>query len=453
MTELSKLDAYIDSHLDASLGELAKLVAIPSVGAQNRGLPECATLVAELLRARGFEAEVLPSGGAPVVFAERAGRSDRTLLFYNHYDVQPAEPLELWDSEPFTLTRRGDSVYGRGISDDKGHITSRLLALDALLAANGELPCRVKFVIEGEEETSSTHLHDFIVREKSRLAADACLWEFGSVDHREVPLQYCGLRGICYVELSVETAATDVHSGMGGSIIANAAWRLTWALAHLKGPDGRVRIPGFYDAVRKPTPRDVELLAALPEIADEYRARWGVKEFLNGLRGGVELRTAEVFEPTCTICGLTSGYQGPGSKTVLPARASAKLDFRLVPDMTPERVVRGLRAHLDTGGYGDVRIGLLGGEPPARTDPDDPFVQMVCRTAEPVYGMPMQRTPLVGGSGPNHPFVHDLGLPVAMAGIGHPGTLAHAPNENVRLDLYVKHAKHVVRILDEFARS
>ncbi len=453
MTDVSQLDGYIESHLNASLDELARLVAIPSVGAQKRGLPECAALVAELLRARGFDAEILPSGGAPVVFAERAGRSDRTLLFYNHYDVQPAEPLELWESEPFTLTRRGDAVYGRGISDDKGHITSRLLALDALLATNGELPCRVKFVIEGEEETSSTHLHDFIVREKARLAADACIWEFGGVDHREVPLQYCGLRGICYVELSVETAATDVHSGMGGSIIANAAWRLTWALAHLKGPNGRVRIPGFYDAVRPPSARDLELLEALPEVADEYRQRWGVKEFLNGLTGGVALRTAEVFEPTCTICGLTSGYQGPGSKTVLPARASAKLDFRLVPDMTPERVVRGLRAHLDAGGFRDVIIDLLGGEPPARTDPDDPFVQMVCRTAEPVYGMPMQRTPLVGGSGPNHPFVHELGLPVAMAGVGHPGTLAHAPNENVRLDLYVKHAKHVVRILDEFAKG
>jgi len=453
MTDVAKADGFIESHLDASIAELAKLVAIPSVGAQNRGLDECAALVAELLRARGFQADVLPSGGAPVVVAERAGRSPRTLLFYNHYDVQPAEPLELWDSEPFTLTRRGDSVYGRGISDDKGHLTSRLLALDALLATNGELPCRVKFVIEGEEETSSTHLPDFIVREKARLAADACIWEFGGVDHREVPLQFCGLRGICYVELSVTTAATDVHSGMGGSIIANAAWRLTWALAHLKGPDGRVRIPGFYDAVRKPTPRDLELLEALPEVADEYRARWGVQGFLNGLTGGVALRTAEVFEPTCTICGLTSGYQGPGSKTVLPARASAKVDFRLVPDMTPARVVRGLRAHLDVGGFTDVQIDLLGGESPARTDPDDPFVQMVCRTAEPVYGVPMQRTPLVGGSGPNHPFVHDLGLPVAMAGLGHPGTLAHAPNENLRLDLYVKHAKHVVRILDEFARG
>jgi len=453
MDERERLDAHIESHLEQSLEELARLVAIPSVGAQGRGLQECAEAVAALLRARGFEAETLPSGGAPVVFGERAGRSGRTLLFYNHYDVQPAEPLDLWESDPFTLTRRGDSVYGRGISDDKGHITARLLALDALLAVRGELPCRVKFVIEGEEETSSVHLHDFVVREKSRLAADACLWEFGSVDHREVPLQYCGLRGICYVELSVETAATDVHSGMGGSLIANAAWRLTWALAHLKGPDGRVRIPGFYDAVRPPTERDRELLAALPPVADEYRRRWGVKGFLGGLEDGVELRVAEVFEPTCTICGLTSGYQGPGSKTVLPARASAKLDFRLVPDQTPDDVVRGLRAHLDAGGFGDVRIERLGGERPARTDPDDPFVDLVCRTAEPVYGVPMQRTPLVGGSGPNHPFVHELGLPVAMAGIGHPGTLAHAPNENVRLDLYVKHAQHVARLLEAFAAA
>ena len=451
MTDLKRVDDFIDAHLDASLAELARLVAIPSVGAQNRGLDEGAALVAELLRARGFAAEVLPSGGAPVVIAERAGRSGRTLLFYNHYDVQPAEPLELWESEPFTLTRRGDSVYGRGASDDKGHITARLLALDALLAEGGELPCRVKFVIEGEEETSSVHLHDFIRREASRLKADACVWEFGGVDHREVPVQYCGLRGICYVELSVETAAVDVHSGMGGSIIANAAWRLTWALAHLKGPDGRVRIPGFYDAVRPPTPRDRELIAALPETAAEYRERWGVKGFLNELTGGPELRVAEVFEPTCTICGLTSGYQGPGSKTVLPARASAKVDFRLVPDQEPKQVLAGLRAHLDAGGFEDVKVAFLGGEPPARTDPDDPFVALVCRTAEPVYGMPMQRAPMIGGSGPNHPFVHDLGLPVATAGLGYAGSLVHAPNENVRIDLYAKHAKHMARVLAGFA--
>ena len=231
---------------------------------------------------------------------------------------------------------RDGKLYGRGVSDDKGHITSRLFAIDALLDVDGELPCNIKFVIEGEEETSSVHLHEFVEYNQDLLAADACIWEFGGVDHREVPMQYLGLRGICYVELSVETAQMDTHSGLGGSIFPNAAWRLTWALNTLKDEDENIRIPGFYDPVKPPSERDLEFMAALPEVAEEYRKRFGVKKFLKGLSGGIDLRIAEVFQPTCTICGLTSGYQGPGSKTVLPAHASAKIDFRLVPDRHPK---------------------------------------------------------------------------------------------------------------------
>jgi acetylornithine deacetylase/succinyl-diaminopimelate desuccinylase-like protein len=191
-------------------------------------------------------------------------------------------------------------------------------------------------------------------------------------------------------------------------------------------------------------------MEAMPEVAGMYKERYGVREFLNGITGGVELRQAEVFEPTCTICGLTAGYQGPGSKTVLPARASAKVDFRLVPDQTPEEVLANLRAHLDVEGFSDVQITYLGGEAPARTDPDHPFIHMVAETARPVYGMPMQIVPMVGGSGPNHAFQEYLGVPIASAGIGYPGTQAHAPNENVRIDLYLKGAKHIARIIDSF---
>jgi acetylornithine deacetylase/succinyl-diaminopimelate desuccinylase-like protein len=169
------------------------------------------------------------------------------------------------------------------------------------------------------------------------------------------------------------------------------------------------------------------------------------------LQGGVELRIAEVFQPTCTICGLTSGYQGPGSKTVLPARASAKVDFRLVPDQTPEDVLLNLRRYLDDQGFSDVEITFLGGEPPARTQPDDPFVTLVNHTAEPVYGVPMQIVPMIGGSGPNYPFIHLLKLPVVTAGVGYPGSQAHAPNENMRIDLYLKGAQHIARILKEFS--
>lgn len=451
MTDYSQIDSFLESNLDQSLSELSRLVAQPSVGAQNLGIQECAVLVAAMLKSRGFDVRLMETKGAPVVFAERKGRSAKTLLIYNHYDVQPPEPLELWDTPPFEPSLRDGKLYGRGVSDDKGHIVARLHAIDSILAADGELPCIIKFIIEGEEETASINLFEFIKQNRDLLKADACIWEFGGVDHRDVPMQYLGLRGICYVQLSVETASTDVHSGLGGSIFPNAAWRLVWALSTLKGEDERIRIEGFYDGIRKPSARDRELMEALPEVADEYKSRYGVKQFIKGLSGGVDLRIEEVFTPTCTICGLTSGYQGPGSKTVLPARASAKVDFRLVPDQHPDDIRRKLRAHLDAHGFSDVQITDLGGDPPARTDPDDPFIQLVTRVAEDVYEMPMQLVPLVGGSGPSHPFVHDLRLPVATAGLGHPDTKAHAPNENIRIDLYLKHARHMARLIKEFA--
>lgn len=452
MSDYNRIDSYLEKNLDASISELSKLVAQPSVGAQNLGMKECAALVAEMLKTRGFDVRVMDTKGAPVVFGERKGRSNRTLLIYNHYDVQPPEPLELWETPPFEPALRDGKLYGRGVSDDKGHIVSRLFAIDSLLDADGELPCNVKFIIEREEETASVNLFEFIKQNKDLLQADACMWEFGGVDHRDVPMQYLGLRGICYVELSVETASTDVHSGLGGSIFPNAAWRLVWALSTLKGEDERIRIKGFYDGIQQPSARDRELMAALPEVADEYKSRYGVKQFIKGLSGGVDLRIEEVFTPTCTICGLTSGYQGPGSKTVLPARASAKVDFRLVPDQDPDDIRQKLRAHLDEHGFSDIEITDLGGDPPARTDPDDPFIQLVAKTAEEVFEMPMQLVPLIGGSGPSHPFVHDLGLPVATAGLGYPDTKAHAPNENIRVDLYLKHARHMARVIKEFSK-
>lgn len=453
MMDYTEINDFLKSNLDQSLAELSRLCAQPSVAAQNLGMQECAELVAEMLRKRNFTVEIMPTEGAPVVFAEQDGKTDKTLLFYNHYDVQPPEPLDEWYTPPFEPAIRNGKMYARGVSDDKGHIVSRLHAIDAILAAAGELPCKIKFVIEGEEETSSVHLHDFIQVHKEKLAADACIWEFGGVDHREVPIQYLGMRGICYVELSVRTAAIDAHSGLGGSIFPNAAWRLIWALRYIKGTDERIRIPGHYDDVVPPSERDLQLVEALPEVADELKTRYGVEHFLKGLTGGIDLRLAEIFEPTCTICGFNAGYQGEGAKTVLPGYASAKVDFRLVPNQRPENVLISLRNFLDEGGFEDIEITYLGGEPPARTDPDDPFVDLVVRTAEPVYGVPMQIAPMIGGSGPNYPFIHTLNLPVATAGVGYPGSQAHAPNENMRIDLYLKGAEHITRIIREFGNS
>jgi acetylornithine deacetylase/succinyl-diaminopimelate desuccinylase-like protein len=227
---------------------------------------------------------------------------------------------------------------------------------------------------------------------------------------------------------------------------------LVWALNTLKSPEEKILIPGWYEGIIPPTARDRELFELQPDMADDYKTRFGVKNFLKNLSGGIELQMAEVFEPTCTICGLTSGYQGAGSKTVLPAIASAKVDFRLVPGQTIDRCLKLLRTHLDAEGFSDIQIEFLGGGPAAKTNPDDPFIKLVMDTAEEVFESKMELIPMVGGSGPNYPFVHELNLPVATAGLGYPDTRAHAPNENIRIDLYYKHARHMARVLGEFSK-
>jgi acetylornithine deacetylase/succinyl-diaminopimelate desuccinylase-like protein len=453
MFDFAAIDDYLERNLQQSLEELKALTAQPSVAAQNLGMAETAQLVAELFKKRGFKSEILDTGGHPVVFAERSGITDKTILIYNHYDVQPAEPFDLWTSPPFEPEERDGKLFGRGISDDKGHLVGRLFAIDALLEELGDLPCNIKFIVEGEEEIGSVHLPAFIESHQDLLQADVCIWEFGGVDHRDIPMQYLGLRGICYVELSVETAATDIHSGIGGSIFQNAAWRLTWALNSLKDQEERIRLPGFYDPIVPPTEQDIELLAALPPLREEYQERYGLKGYLKDYPDETALKIAGVFEPTCTICGLTSGYQGPGSKTVLPAKASAKVDFRLVPDQTPPQVLAQLREHLDQEGFQDIQITYLGGGPAARTDPDDPFVKLVVETSQEAFGEKMQLIPMMGGSGPNYAFVHTLKLPVVTTGIGYPGGNAHAPDENIRIDLYLKGAKHIARILHAYGAS
>ncbi len=457
MSDQAIIEAAIDQHIDDNLEywieQLGRLCAQPSVSAQGLGIEECAELVKTMLEEQGFSASVMATDGHPVVYGEGEGASDKTMLFYLHYDVQPAEPLELWDSPPFTMTRVGDKLVARGVTDDKGHIIARLAALAAVREAHGGLPINVKFIIEGEEEMGSPSMSPFIEQNQELLAADACIWEFGSVDFDGRPTLTLGMRGLCYVELSVETASMDAHSGFGGSIFANAAWRLVWALNSIKGSDERIRIAGFYDDAIPPTEADLALLAELPDASEEIKAMYGLSGFLNGIEGGVELARVAVFEPTATINGLDSGYQGPGPKTVLPARAMAKIDFRLVPDQDPDDIFQKLRAHLDREGFEDVQVKMLGGVRPARVDPDHPFVRLTAEAAEDVYGISPLIEPIIGGSGPNYPFIHVLGLPVVSAGVGYPEGRAHAPNENVRISDFISGTRHTARIVSRFAES
>ena len=444
-----RIDAYLKQHLDRYISDVAELCARPSVSSKGEGLGECADLVVDLLQKRDFDVRRMETPGAPIVVAHADGRSERTLLFYNHYYVQPAEPLDLWTSPPFQPTVRDGALYARGAHDDKGEFVARLAAVDAARAAyDGRLPCGVTFLVEGEEEIGSHHLIPFVPEHADLLRCDGALWEEGGVERDGRPVTILGVRGVLVLELSVETMNQDAHSS-SAHVLPNAAWRLQWALGSLKGPDERVRIPGFYDRVKSPSKRDLDLLDALPDHEAWWREEYGVRAFVRDLAGRDQHRA--VFEPTCNIQGITAGYQGAGLQTIVPAKASAKLDFRLVPDQDPEDVVDKLREHLDREGFEDVAVETLAAFWPFKTPADDPLVELTTRTGAEVYGKPALIEPLHGGSSPVFALTGPLGpVPVVFAGVGYWDNRAHAPDEHLRIGDFLDGARHVARIVEGF---
>ncbi len=414
---------------------LERLCRQPSVAAQGLGIGAMADLVEGLLAETGFRTQRFAIADAPpIVFGELAG-GPFTVLLYDHYDVQPAEPLELWESPPFAPEVRDGKLYGRGTSDDKGEIATRLTAIRALRAELSELPITIKWIIEGEEEIGSPHFEEIIAPHAGKLAADGCLWEGAGFEPDGRPALVLGSKGLLYVQLDVQGIGMDAHSG-AAPILPSAAWRLVQALATLKGPDGRVRIPGFYDAVRAPTAAELHALREQPEHDEIYKRIYGIERFVDDL-AGFELRRRQAFTPTCNIAGLVSGYTGEGSKTVLSARASAKIDFRLVPDQRPDDILAKLKAHLEAEGYTDIRVTVFGHAEPVVTPIEDAFAQRVLAIAEAFAGKPASVGPISGGT---LPLLGALRRHVGVPGLSAPGDPvywangAHAPNEHVRLD-------------------
>ncbi|MER3456412.1 MAG: peptidase M20 [candidate division GAL15 bacterium] len=442
---------HIERHTQAYVEELARLVRQPSIAAQKVGLQECARLVAEMLRGAGAKVRVLHlPGAAPLVYGEFRGRSSKTLLIYEHYDVQPPEPLEEWGSDPFEPEVREGRIYGRGVADTKGNLVARLSAVRAFRQVRGELPVTVKFLVEGEEEIGSPNLRRYADAYPDLFRADGCLWESGGKDHQEVPNLYLGVKGICYVELVAHGANRDLHSSMA-TIVPNPAWRLVWALATLKDEHERVLIEGFYDPVEEPAPEEVAWLRRIASTRDDATLLrdLGLDRFLLGV-SGVELLKRHLYQPTCTICGLVAGYGGEGSKTVLPRVARAKLDFRLVPRQRAEEVLGQLRAHLARHGFADVEVVPMGLVDPARTSPDSEIVRVVATSAREVYGKEPVVYPLMAATGPMDVVCARFGTPAVGTGVGYPGSNVHAPNENIRLRDFVDGIKHIARILERF---
>ncbi len=442
---------HIERGTEAHIAALQRLVRQPSVSAQGIGIKACAELVAEMLWGIGARVEVLRlPGAAPLVYGEVPGASSKTLLLYEHYDVQPPEPLEEWICDPFAAEVRGDRIYGRGVADTKGNLVARMCAIRALREVTGRVPVTVKFLVEGEEEIGSVHLAQYADRYPERFRADGCLWESGGKDHQEIPNLYVGVKGIVYVELEAQGAARDLHSSLG-TIVPNPAWRLVWALSTLKDEDERILIEGFYDDVAEPTPEDLVQLERIASTRDDAALLrdLGLDQYLLGLEG-VELLKRHLFQPTCTICGFASGYSGPGSKTVLPKVARAKVEFRLVPNQRAPDILRKLRAHLRQHGFGDIQVVELGAENPARSPLDAEIVRVVADTAQEVYGRQPLIFPLMAATGPMDVVCSRFGTPAVGTGVGYPGANVHAPNENIRIRDYVDGIKHIALILERY---
>ena len=431
-----KLQKELEIQMQNFKGLIADYCRFESVAAQNRMMKETADWVEDLLKETGLQTRQLEVGGAPnYVFGTMKGQSDFTLLLYNHYDVQPEAPIELWNSPPFEATEVDGKLVARGICDNKAELIARICAIRAILAADGELPINIKWIVEGEEEIGSPHFDTLTKQFGDLLKADGTLWEGGGFNEKGQAAVAVGFRGMLYVEYSVEVMKSDAHSGSAHAL-PSAAWRLVKALASLKDENGRVLIPGFYEDVREATESEKQVMkdSVDPEQEERLKAMYGIDSFLHD-RSGYELE-ASVFEPTANIAGFLSGYTEPGVKTVLPAKAMAKMDFRLVPDQDPNDILEKLKAHLKAQGFEDVQIKKLGEAEPVVTPIDGEFVQRIRKICQDFTAKQPEITALVGGT---LPLLGSMKRNVGVLGIstsGNPsyyGSGAHAPNEHIRL--------------------
>lgn len=431
---------YIRSQRKAFEDDLTALLRIASVSADSNRRSDtrrAAEWVADQFRRLDLPTELIETAGHPLVYAESppvAGAP--VVLVYGHYDVQPPDPLNEWESPPFEPTVRHGNVYARGATDDKGQMLTHVKSVEAWIRAVGKLPIQVKFLIEGEEEVGSEHLAPYVRQHRERLACDVIVISDSCQFAPGMPAITYGLRGIAYYELRLRGPRQDLHSGTFGGAVTNPANALVALLAALKDKDGRIQLPGFYDDVVPLTPREREEFRELPLTDKEFMGQVGVAG-LTGEAGysSLERRWAR---PTLDINGLTSGYQGEGAKTVLPARASAKFSFRLVPHQNPQRITAALRNFLETRLPPGIQLELIDhhGAPGVVVSLDSPYIHAAARAIESGFG----RAPLFIREGGSIPivttFAQELGADVLLLGWGLNDDNTHSPNEKFSLDDY-----------------
>jgi acetylornithine deacetylase/succinyl-diaminopimelate desuccinylase-like protein len=450
---LSTIDAVVDAEMPRLISDLQALIRQPSVSARKQGLVECANLVAEMMRNAGINSEVLyldDKSIAPIVYGGVTSRSnpDKTILFYNHYDVQPEEPLELWKDEPFSGKVEGNYIFGRGSADDKGELITRIKAVEYFLKKTGDVPCNVKFMVEGEEEVGSVHVEEYLTKYSDKLACDGVIWEFGYVDTKDRPIISLGMKGLLFVELIAKGPVRDAHSSLA-VLIENPAWRLVSALATMRDQNGKVMIKDWYKEVRQFTKEELDVISIEPFDERKFKQEYGISKFVKNAKGK-DVNKALVGMPTCNIAGLYSGYIGEGAKTVLPAHAIVKIDFRLVPEMAPEKQLERLKHHLKLHGFADIEVKFIHGEAAARTPIGDPFVRQVQQAAKETFGSAITSVSSAG-TGPMYSFVKVLKAPCISVGSTFMFARIHSPNEFARIDLLNRTTKCIGGIMEKFA--
>jgi acetylornithine deacetylase/succinyl-diaminopimelate desuccinylase-like protein len=433
---MDKVIDFINVNRERYLEELKALLAIPSISAlpQHAGdVKRCAAWCAEEMGRIGLQnVRLIATPGYPVVYGDWLGAPGApTILFYGHYDVQPVDPLELWESPPFEATVRDGEIYARGSADDKGQVFMHFKAVEAHLKQNGRLPVNIKFILEGEEEVGSVNLDDFVRSHKAELAGDVVVISDSPMFARGVPSICYGLRGLVYFQIDLRGSSTDLHSGSFGGAVANPAFVLSQMIAQMKDRGGRIKIPGFYDDVVPLQEEERKAWASLPFNEKKFRKDFGIPKVL-GETGYTTLERTWA-RPTFEVNGLLSGFTGEGAKTVLPAVAMAKVSMRLVPNQHPDKIADLFEAHVRdlAPKTVELKITRMHGGKPWMTSYDNPFVQAAGRAIEKGFGQKPVFT-REGGSIPVvSTFQEELGLPSVLFGVGLPDENAHAPNEKL----------------------
>jgi acetylornithine deacetylase/succinyl-diaminopimelate desuccinylase-like protein len=449
---------FVESNRDRLLEELKTFLRIPSISTlpeHQNDIQRAAQFVADALRNAGLEnIEIIPTAKHPLVYADWMHAPGKpTVLCYGHYDVQPADPLDLWRTPPFEPTIQDGNLYARGSADDKGQMYMHIKAVEALRAVNGTLPVNLKFLVEGEEEIGGASVAKYVAENPQKLKSDVALVSDTAMYAPGMPTLCIGLRGLAYLEVEAIGPARDLHSGLYGGAAPNAVFGLIELLAKAKDADGRIQIPGIYDDVAPPAPAEKESWSRLPFKEEEFLS----KEV--GARSLTGEEQYSVFEriwarPTLEVHGIAGGFTGAGAKTVIPAQATAKVSFRLVPNQNPDKLVAAFRKFVEQNAPKGIRaeVRLLSASPAVMVNPEHPAIQVAARAFSDIFGQPTVfirsggSIPIVGD------FARHLGIPTVLMGFGLPDDGLHSPNEKYNLENYYKGIMTVAHFLEEYAK-